>query len=304
MGCDVHMYIERRVGPRVQRDDRARFHPVGSWIAIAPPERDLKRWPVSPESKAGGSWGPDQCMRGDTNRCYGMGDAECIVEGCQACLETGRDLRWWRNRNYRLFGMLAGVRDEELVKWDPRGVPKDVSSTIRDHNFWDHTPSWLGLHELLREPWDRTSEHAGTIKVFSASTDDPRFDDSLEAWLKRGDEGKQPQSWSGNVGGYSVVQVDLAKAKLMLRKGKPNDGKDYYTRITWTESDLDSVGPFVEFLNEIVVPATLADTEYFSLKAVRDDAIIEAKNHPEIPKLWDRMMAIASNVRIVFGFDN
>ena len=59
---------------------------------------------------------------------------------------------WFEDRNYRLFGMLAGVRcqDYDPVA-EPRGIPGDVSPEIQSQwiEFGEHTPSWLGLKELL-----------------------------------------------------------------------------------------------------------------------------------------------------------
>ena len=61
-------------------------------------------------------------------------------------------LEWFEDRNYRLFGMLAGVRcqDYDPVA-QPRGIPGDVSPEIQAQwiEFGEHTPSWLVLSELL-----------------------------------------------------------------------------------------------------------------------------------------------------------
>ena len=56
------------------------------------------------------------------------------------------------DRDYRMFGALAGVRsgDEPII--EPRGVPDDMSYQLKDDykeggGDW-HTPSWLSLQEF------------------------------------------------------------------------------------------------------------------------------------------------------------
>ena len=61
-------------------------------------------------------------------------------------------------RSYKLFGILAGVRDEEQVPIvPPRGLPDDMSETTAiEAKIWErdgHTPSWLTLPELLNFDW-------------------------------------------------------------------------------------------------------------------------------------------------------
>ena len=57
-------------------------------------------------------------------------------------------------RNYRLFGLLAGVRDTDIKPIaSPRGFPDDASKSItEEYNSWGsdaHTASWLTLAELM-----------------------------------------------------------------------------------------------------------------------------------------------------------
>lgn len=65
--------------------------------------------------------------------------------------ESEEDL-FYLYRNYALFGALAGVRvNYKPIVW-PRGLPKDLSSYIKDQEKrWGidaHTKSWLSLREL------------------------------------------------------------------------------------------------------------------------------------------------------------
>ena len=59
----------------------------------------------------------------------------------------------YNGRSYFLFGLLAGVRNYSVEPISqPRGVPDDVSESIKEYyNKWGddaHTPSWYTLYEL------------------------------------------------------------------------------------------------------------------------------------------------------------
>lgn len=63
--------------------------------------------------------------------------------------------QWFVPQNYRLFGLLAGVRDESVEPLSPpRGLPDDVSSEIemahRENQEDAHSASWFTLSELMR----------------------------------------------------------------------------------------------------------------------------------------------------------
>lgn len=56
------------------------------------------------------------------------------------------------DRNYSLFGLMAGVRAERKL-FDPKGIPRRMSLEVSDE--WDggigwHTPSWLTADEFAR----------------------------------------------------------------------------------------------------------------------------------------------------------
>ena len=57
------------------------------------------------------------------------------------------------DRNYMLFGVLAGTRGDCLPLYEPRGLPSDISNkTKKEYEDWGldaHTPSWLATEELM-----------------------------------------------------------------------------------------------------------------------------------------------------------
>ena len=76
---------------------------------------------------------------------------------------------WFHSRNYMLFGLLAGVRNEEIAPLaEPRGVPNDMSATLASEwATWSgdgHTPSYFMLSELL-EAREKKSMFAGFVNV-------------------------------------------------------------------------------------------------------------------------------------------
>lgn len=54
----------------------------------------------------------------------------------------------WLNRNYTLFGLLAGVRSD-VGMFAPRGMPADISAELNADRTPGHSGSWLTLEELI-----------------------------------------------------------------------------------------------------------------------------------------------------------
>jgi hypothetical protein len=68
---------------------------------------------------------------------------------------------WCDDRNYRLFGILAGVRTspKEGPIVEPRGFPDDASDDLSDnYKSWGldaHSASYITLTELLNVDWKK-----------------------------------------------------------------------------------------------------------------------------------------------------
>lgn len=96
------------------------------------------------------------------------------ASGCRDCHWCGGTLRmagsWYDDRNYRVFAVLADVRNgygfggisthTPIVPIaGPRGLPVDLGTAARewfDNDAGDHTESWLLLAEVLAYDWDQT----------------------------------------------------------------------------------------------------------------------------------------------------
>lgn len=84
-----------------------------------------------------------------------------------------RPIIW--QRNYNLFALLANVRNDSnnLPISDPRGLPDDVSASVKaESDHWDsdgHSHSWLTLVELMAAQISReTVKESGYISPESA----------------------------------------------------------------------------------------------------------------------------------------
>lgn len=70
------------------------------------------------------------------------------------------------DRDYELFGVLAGVRRDGPPIVEPRGVPDDLGEVARmKYESWGydaHTPSWFGPDEMLKlSVWWVENGHLG-----------------------------------------------------------------------------------------------------------------------------------------------
>ena len=323
MGADIHLYVEKLI--------------EGAWRAVVPPERDLEQWPLTEEEhktwtnekrQRSPFWGPFGCMY--EHDCYGTYDRAteeeipCKGASCPKCLGTGRGIRWYRNRNYEVFGILASVRRDDLKPIrKARGCPKDASEVVRDHHSWEHTPSWLTVYEVMTYPWDEGSRHRGLVTVFKEESGFGFGAESFEEWMQRCDGKGSPLGYCQGMGG-TLVTVEAAK-QLVTAKPRPKLSHDSNARpivwVEWTESRRESCKDFIAFVTTFIEP--LLGEEFASVKAVVGDLLeqerrsnagydadgdlswLTAKTKDKrVAGLREQARQIASTVRFVFGFDS
>lgn len=133
MGCDIHVFVERCV--------------AGTWELVPAPTTGFDATNNEASYNYSGPhpyrWVYKRHPDNVAYELYGTGE-NAVVEDCWLA-------EWFSDRNYWLFGMLAGVRSwEHEPVVDPRGIPIDASPEIRRQwsEFGEHTPSWLTLAEL------------------------------------------------------------------------------------------------------------------------------------------------------------
>lgn len=145
-------------------------------------------------------------------------------------------------RNYDLFAILANVRNgngfagydtgDGFIPMDmPRGLPKDVTQTIKNKSEeWGvdgHSHSYFNLQELNEYDWNRKTKHRGFV--------------TLEEYKQLRTKG-EPRSWCSMVDGGAVVKISNKEMEKMSKKGIPKDGKNYYTHVEWESDYKSSVG--------------------------------------------------------------
>jgi len=83
----------------------------------------------------------------------------------------------YNGRNYVLFGVLAGVRKDDVPRLsNPRGLPDDVCPQVADayENMKDdaHSASFFTLEELLAFNWDQEAKAYGITEKLSEHCSD------------------------------------------------------------------------------------------------------------------------------------
>lgn len=95
-----------------------------------------------------------------------------------------------KQRNYSLFGILAGVRREVPAALAAgRGLPEGLSDAAAEFHEGNHSATHFTLAEVLAYDWTQIMSFKGWVDPFE--------------WAKWRDQGK-PRGWSGSVGGGSV----------------------------------------------------------------------------------------------------
>lgn len=141
MGCDIHIYVEKKIYKNFDRTSRE-FYWISAdkWtknpMALFYPEEGVSEWHVKSE--------------------------DCI----------------YTSRNYLLFTVLAGVRNTVGVVpiSEPRGLPENVSNEIRlisDEEGQDaHSHSWLLGSEVLDYDWDQEIRENGVTYTYRQCCND------------------------------------------------------------------------------------------------------------------------------------
>lgn len=229
MGCDIHLLVELRSTYKGE---------AGKWERVLPP-------PAYRET-------PWQVARGKEEW------AELSPWSA-----VGWATRWYAGRNYRLFAMLADVRngrgfagvqtgDGFTPIAQPKGWPTDpgpevaafiaasradVCYPVPDGDVYpgDHTPSWLTLRELDAYDWTgQTTRQCGVISLLEYA-----------ARRERGDA-TEPASYCGDISGPGIVTIDEPDAEARLRGAGIVEVGDQrmHVRAWWETTYADAAGDF------------------------------------------------------------
>jgi len=193
---------------------------------------------------------------------------------CYGCNGTGVSDQPWRERNYDVFGMLAGVRsDEWKIISNDRGFPKDIATKFDidgdpDDVWWpgDHSYGFATLAELQAYDWWQTKIAYGVVGL---------------SVFARWNRITAPVWYSGGVSGGSIKHVTMAEAERHLQNHPaPPLCLDYFEPsniyvidCAWVQTAAQSAGNFITFVAEMT-------------------------------NLVHREKVGCSDVRLVFGFDS
>lgn len=200
-----------------------------------------------------------------------------------------------QSRNYRLFAMLADVRNGygfagtdtgdavEPISM-PRGVPEDASPEwLREVEEWGpdlHSTSYFTLAELDAYDWDGVVFERGFI--------------TEQAYLAIRGTDQQPDGWSGGIGGPGIVTMTAAEYEALtpeglaqIRAANPATDERWFSRGIYVQHQW----------------ATTRRARMGELAGVIDVMRASA------PRFYDRATNTISEpdptkIRIVFGFDN
>jgi hypothetical protein len=242
MGCDIHLYVEKRA-------DAFESLVIGQqWVSV-------DKWSPDPYAEDEGQsrlWVAfDDRMY--FNRNY---DLFAMLAGV---------------RNGRGFaGIPTGTGFNSIS--EPRGLPEDVSPEVKaESEAWGcdgHSHSWLTVAELLRYDWNQTTKHTGMVNMWEFATFQKTG--KPKAWC--GDvSGRTIKKISNQEMAERVYQnqgpidefmhatallanpdadpkeatqalVKVHEQTLEITKG---DEFSYYTRIYWYETYSDAAGQFL-----------------------------------------------------------
>lgn len=182
-------------------------------------------------------------------------------------------------RNYILFGILAGVRQEDGITpiAEPRGLPEDSDpETIKEAQSGDHSFSWVTLAEVLAYPWDRSFEYTRTMDALNC-----------ERLWKLGN----PKSWCLPIGGGPTQIISAAQMREKL-KAHPVDKYLLRSDRIADLRDLSEPHPLLNFWAEVTWPR--------APRACCEDFLAWVKSL-EATRI---RYAQPDRVRLVFGFDS
>lgn len=195
---------------------------------------------------------------------------------------------FYHGRNYRLFGVLANVRNGwgfagvdtgdaiEPIS-EPRGLPDDVSKFVKNkYDEWGydaHSASWLLLKELKNYDWKKTITLRGYVH---------------EDQYQKMKTGALPESWCGETSGPNIATMTASQ----------------YEELT-AEQKLDSDFLMENFRSNHYYPHTPNKPIDIRILAQWSWPLFEVcREFPEqtIPKL--EALGSDDEIRAVFWFDN
>lgn len=202
------------------------------------------------------------------------------------CEYTGKQVvaygdQIFKDRNYALFSILAGVRngygfagtdtgDEVTPISEPRGVPDDISPDGAEMWIGDHSHSWLTLAEIMAYDWTQTATRRGVVTA-----------SQYYLWKRDLEYHAAPRDYFGSRFGGSIKDLTNEEMDTVIKAAKEQAGgtRDVYEVLLRS----DNFQTKVEW------------QEPYYLVASRFLGTV-------VPRLW--RLGAPDDVRLVFGFDS
>lgn len=163
-------------------------------------------------------------------------------------VECKRNGRWVEagvppcdNRNYALFGVLAGVRSSEHPTiCSPKGMPADASDAAKELNdHWNgdgHSHSWLTLREIEGyEPWTEKETELRWVPS-----------EDYDEWAKTRDMRKTKYLFEDGLHTTLPKEEDFLAARMLGKSENPKDAVVVTYERTLMERMGDSFGEMIE----------------------------------------------------------
>lgn len=208
MGCDIHLYVERRVN--------GKWEPADTWVPdpyrVEDLKVEIKDW--EEELKA-----PDL---DETTRLQYQRRLQAAREELESVPKhVPYDNAFYSGRNYNLFSILADVRngygfggcdtgDGFVPICEPKGLPFDVTPTVRaQSDSWGgdgHSHSWFTVEQLDAYDWTQATIH----RYWTDSS-------AYYQWYLDGYKGG-PSSCCGGVSGPRIEHVSEQEMKKRINE--------------------------------------------------------------------------------------
>lgn len=260
VGCDIHIYVEKKNSKgvwEIVKGRNPRIDNYRSYAKTAFERGDLER-AARLQLEATQIENGTMLQEGieKLEKYYPKEDREkdpdIMYEYQQEILVSSdydapkRATNWiYDGRNYDLFAILANVRngygfagvdtgDGFIPISMPKDLPNDVSTFVkREADHWDgdgHSHSYLTVKELMDYDWNQQTVQRGLVS-----------EKQYEVYKEKG----IPDTYSGDVWGQNIVHISNEQMDGLLEGTfEREDGKDYYTRVSWGESYIEAVGEF------------------------------------------------------------
>lgn len=194
---------------------------------------------------------------------YGKGDRDWL--SCWADT-SGKWDEWkkfeprlYEGRNYKLFALLAGVRNRDGITpiSPPKGLAQDHSSL---YSTWvdafgcdGHSHSWLTLEELKKANNTEGLKHQGSGYI---------HENFYQQFLDSGR--KEPNAYCQGAYGSNIEMVSERDYILGKSAGLRKEGRQYQIHVTWEKTQdeiLDSLSSTIELMEDLAWKNMLMDSE-------------------------------------------